>query len=106
MVAQVAIQQGKQLAGNLLLQLQNKELNKFKYNDKGSLATVGKRKAVADIGKLRFGGYMAWLLWSFVHLISISGFKNKALVAMNWAWSYFTYDKGNRLIIRKFKSKE
>tara|TARA_B100000508_G_scaffold137492_1_gene132148 strand:- start:15975 stop:17276 length:1302 start_codon:yes stop_codon:yes gene_type:complete len=104
MVAQVAIQQGKQLAGNLLLQLQNKEFSKFKYKDKGSLATVGKRKAVADIGKLKFGGYIAWLLWSFVHLISISGFKNKILVAINWAWSYFTYDKGNRLIIRSFKS--
>ncbi|MBQ19272.1 MAG: FAD-dependent oxidoreductase [Flavobacteriales bacterium] len=103
MVAQVAIQQGKQLANNILLQLQGKEWKKFSYKDKGSLATIGKRKAVADIGKLRFGGYIAWLLWSVVHLLSISGFRNKLLVGLNWAWSYFTYDKGNRLIIRKFR---
>lgn len=103
MVAQVAIQQGKQLANNILLQLQGKEQKKFSYKDKGSLATIGKRKAVADIGKLRFGGYIAWLLWSVVHLLSISGFRNKLLVGLNWAWSYFTYDKGNRLIIRKFR---
>lgn len=103
MVAQVSIQQGKQLANNILLQLQGKERKKFSYKDKGSLATIGKRKAVADIGKLRFGGYIAWLLWSVVHLLSISGFRNKLLVGLNWAWSYFTYDKGNRLIIRKFR---
>lgn len=103
MVAQVAIQQGKNLASNLLLQLKGRGMSEFKYKNKGSLATIGKRRAVADIGRLKFGGYTAWLLWSFVHLISISGFKNKILVAMNWAWSYFTYDKGNRLIIRKFK---
>ncbi|PHR48008.1 MAG: FAD-dependent oxidoreductase [Fluviicola sp.] len=103
MVAQVAIQQGKNLSSNLLLQLKGRGMSEFKYKNKGSLATIGKRRAVADIGRLKFGGYTAWLLWSFVHLISISGFKNKILVAMNWAWSYFTYDKGNRLIIRKFK---
>tara|TARA_R110002096_G_scaffold4954_8_gene23199 strand:- start:115 stop:1437 length:1323 start_codon:yes stop_codon:yes gene_type:complete len=106
MVAQVAIQQGKQLANNILFQLQGKERKAFTYKDKGSLATIGKRKAVADLGKLRFGGYFAWLLWSVVHLLSISGFRNKLLVAMNWAWSYFTYDKGNRLIIRKYSRKK
>ena len=105
MVAQAAIQQGKCLAENILLQLQDKKPVKFSYNDKGSLATVGKRKAVADLHKFRFGGYFAWLLWSVVHLISISGFRNKLLVALNWAWSYFTYDKGNRLIIRKYREK-
>jgi len=66
------------------------------------LATVGKRKAVADLGKFRFGGYPAWLLWSIVHLMSISGFRNRILVGLNWAASYFTYEKGNRLIIRNF----
>lgn len=105
MVAQVAIQQGKQLAKNILLQLQQKKLVEFTYRDKGSLATVGKRKAVADLGSVSFGGYIAWLLWSIVHLLSISGFRNKLLVAINWAWSYFTYDKGNRLIIRKLEEK-
>ena len=102
MVAQAAIQQGDRLSKNILLQIQGKEQKRFFYKDKGSLATVGKRKAVADIGKFRFGGYIAWILWSVVHLLSISGFRNKVLVGINWAWSYFTYDKGNRLIIRKF----
>src|SRR5690554_4787505 len=80
MVAQVAIQQGRLLAKNLLSQLEGKPLKEFSYNDKGSLATIGKRKAVADIGKFKFGGYFAWLLWSGVHLMSISGFKNKLFV--------------------------
>jgi NADH dehydrogenase len=102
MVAQAAIQQGDRLSKNILLQIQGKEQKRFFYKDKGSLATVGKRKAVADLGKFRFGGYIAWILWSVVHLLSISGFRNKVLVGINWAWSYFTYDKGNRLIIRKF----
>jgi len=105
MVAQVAIQQGKKLAENILRLMQHKEPEKFIYRDKGSLATVGKRRAVADLGKFRFGGYIAWLLWSVVHLLSISGFRNKLLVALNWTWSYFTYDKGNRLIIRKYINK-
>ncbi len=103
MVAQVAIQQGDLLAKNLISQVEGKGLKKFEYRDKGSLATVGKRKAVADIGKFKFGGYFAWILWSAVHLMSISGFKNKLFVGINWMWSYFTYDKGNRLIMRRYK---
>ncbi len=106
MVAQTAIQQGDLLAHNLLNQMNGKALKKFEYNDKGSLATVGKRKAVADIGKFKFGGYFAWILWSVVHLMSISGFKNKLFVGINWTWSYFTYDKGNRLIVRRYKKGE
>lgn len=104
-VAQPAIQQGTYLAKNFLNLIDKKPIKPFKYHDKGSLATVGKRKAVADIGKLNFTGYAAWLLWSFVHLMSISGFKNKLLVGLNWAISYFSYEKSNRLIIRKFKGK-
>lgn len=103
MVAQAAIQQGDLLAKNILNQMEGKSLKKFEYKDKGSLATVGKRKAVADIGKFKFGGYFAWILWSVVHLMSISGFKNKLFVGINWVWSYFTYDKGNRLIVRRYK---
>jgi NADH:quinone reductase (non-electrogenic) len=102
MVAQVAIQQGELLARNIISLIQHREAVSFKYKDKGSLATVGKRKAVADIGNLKLGGILAWWLWSGVHLLSISGFRNKLMVGLNWAWSYFTYDKGNRLIIRKF----
>jgi len=104
-VAQPAIQQGKYLAATLLKIIDNKPILPFKYKDKGSLATVGKRRAVADLGKLKFAGYVAWLLWSFVHLMSISGFRNKVSVSLNWAISYFSYDKSNRLIIRNFKRK-
>lgn len=104
MVAQVAIQQGRLLAKNIVLQLQNKPPKAFFYKDKGALATIGKRRAVADLGNFKFSGYFAWLLWSTVHLISISGFRNKLLVGLNWAWSYFTYDKGNRLIIRRYET--
>ncbi len=103
-VAQVAIQQGRFLAKTLMGIIEHKPLTtRFVYKDKGSLATVGKRRAVADLGKLKFSGYTAWLLWSLVHLMSISGFRNKLLVGMNWAISYFSYDKSNRLIIRNFK---
>lgn len=103
MVAPTAIQQGQHLAKNL--QLDNADWKPFKYFDKGSLATIGKRKAVADFGKLHFRGWFAWLIWSTVHLISISGFKNKLRVGLNWANNYFSYDKGNRLIIRKYNPK-
>lgn len=100
-VAQVAIQQGKLLASNIMNIIHDKPLKEFVYKDKGSLATVGKRRAVADIGKWKFGGYGAWLLWSLVHLMSISGFRNKLLVGINWIISYFSYEKSNRLIIRQ-----
>lgn len=102
-VAQAAIQQGKYLAHMLSDLINGISLKPFDYKDKGSLATVGKRKAVADLGKLKFGGYFAWLLWSVVHLMSISGFRNKLLVGFNWVISYFTYEKSNRVIIRNFK---
>ncbi len=103
-VAQPAIQQGKYLAHTLMNIIKQKPLVNFKYKDKGSVATIGKHKAVADIGRLKFTGYSAWLLWSIVHIMSISGFRNKLLVAINWAISYFNYEKSNRLIIRKFKN--
>jgi len=105
-VAQVAIQQGRFLAKIIMEIIEHKSpATHFIYKDKGSLATVGKRRAVADLGKLKFSGYTAWLLWSLVHLMSISGFRNKLLVGLNWAISYFSYDKSNRLIIRNFKRK-
>ena len=103
MVAQVAIQQGKLLGDNFLRLPKGKEVRPFRYKDKGSLATIGKNRAVADLAQLHFGGYAAWVLWSVVHLMSISGFKNKVFVGLNWLWSYFNYEKSNRLIIRKYK---
>ncbi len=101
MVAPTAIQQGEHLAKNLVLNVA--DWKPFKYFDKGSLATIGKKRAVADIGKFHFRGMFAWFIWSTVHLMSISGFKNKLRVGLNWLNSYFSYDKGNRLIIRKYK---
>jgi len=103
-VAQTAIQQGKYLGNTLLKIIKDESVNPFEYKDKGSLATVGKRKAVADLGKFKFAGYFAWLLWSIVHLMSISGFRNRLMVGFNWAVSYFSYEKSNRLIIRNFKN--
>ena len=102
MLAPVAIQQGRHLAANIRRSLKQKPLNKFIYKDKGTMATIGRNKAVVDLGKLHFGGFPAWVVWMFVHLISIIGFRNKLIVFLNWVWNYFTYDKGTRLIIRKF----
>ncbi|MEL7005265.1 MAG: NAD(P)/FAD-dependent oxidoreductase, partial [Bacteroidota bacterium] len=78
----------------------------FRYADKGSMATIGRNKAVLDLGKLHLGGFIAWMGWMFVHILNLIGFRNKAVVFVNWVWNYFTYDKGNRLIIRPFKRKE
>jgi NADH dehydrogenase len=102
MVAQVAIQQGRNLAANLLSIIYNQPKKEFRYIDKGSMATIGKKKAVAKINNWQFSGFFAWFLWSFVHLMSIIGVRNKVLIGINWFWSYFTYDKGNRVIIRKY----
>jgi NADH dehydrogenase len=103
MVAQVAIQQGRHLARNFKALLNNLELKPFRYIDKGSMATIGRNKAVVDIPfGLRFGGHLAWLVWMFVHLFALIGFRNKMVTLINWFISYVTFDKGNRLIIRRF----
>lgn len=99
-VAQTAIQQSMNLASNFKKLKVGKPLKKFSYRDKGSLATVGRHLAVADLGKLRFQGFFAWVLWSLVHVMSIIGVKNKLLVLMDWSWNYFTYDPSLRLLIR------
>ena len=86
-----------------ILQLINGEPTvPFRYFDKGSLATIGRNKAVADLGKLKFQGFFAWMIWMFVHLISLLGFRNKLVVFINWVGSYLTYNGGARLIIRPF----
>ncbi|MCF6171321.1 MAG: NAD(P)/FAD-dependent oxidoreductase [Bacteroidales bacterium] len=106
MVAQVAIQQGRQLAKNLLATIKEKPVRNFEYKDKGSMATIGKKKAVANINKLNIVGFAAWIIWSFVHLMSLVGARNKFLIGLNWMWSYFSYDKGDRVIIRKFEPEQ
>lgn len=105
-VAQVAIQQGKHVGKNIVHLVNGEPLEAFKYNDKGSLATVGRNKAVADLGKIRFQGFFAWLVWLFVHLISLMGGRNKVIVFINWIASYINNNGGSRLIIRNFKRDE
>ncbi|MCJ8209974.1 NAD(P)/FAD-dependent oxidoreductase [Mucilaginibacter sp. RS28] len=101
-VAQVAIQMGEFVAKTIRGILKGEQLTAFKYNDKGSLATIGRNKAVADLGKIKFQGFFAWLIWMFVHLISLLGFRNKVIVFINWLGSYVNYNGGTRLIMRKF----
>jgi len=101
-VAPVAIQQGTQLAKNIINIINNEDPEPFEYFDKGSMATVGRNLAVVDIGKIRFQGIFAWFVWMFVHLMSLVGFRNKVVTFVNWVWSYFSYDRGTRLIIRRF----
>ena len=101
-VAQVAIQMGKATGENILHIIKGEATKPFKYFDKGSLATIGRNKAVADLGKVKFQGFFAWVVWMFVHLITLLGFRNKAIVFISWVGNYFTYNGGSRLIIRKF----
>ncbi|HEX8039953.1 MAG TPA: NAD(P)/FAD-dependent oxidoreductase [Chryseosolibacter sp.] len=103
MMAQPAMQQGKLLAANIDRLLKGKPLVAFEYHDKGSMATIGRNKAVADIKAFRFQGFFAWFVWMFVHLLSLIGFRNKLFVFINWLVSYFSYDKSNRLIIARPK---
>jgi len=98
-VAQVAIQQGKNLAKNFLLMKDKSQLKPFRYTDKGSMATIGRNRAVADLPFLKFSGFIAWLTWMFVHLMSIVGVKNRLLIFINWMWNYLTYDQSLRLIL-------
>jgi NADH dehydrogenase len=101
-VAQVAIQQGQHLAKNLLAIMKGKEPVPFKYNDKGSMATIGRNKAVADLGRFKTQGFRAWVLWCFVHLFSLIGTRNKLVVFLGWIGKYFSYDGATRIIIRPF----
>lgn len=106
MVAQGAIQQGKSLASNILSKIETGKFKKpFQYKDKGSMATIGKKDAVADLKVAFLNGRLGWLLWSAIHLISITGFKNKFKVSLNWMMKYFSYEKANQLIIRRYQRK-
>ncbi|MEM6831360.1 MAG: NAD(P)/FAD-dependent oxidoreductase [Bacteroidota bacterium] len=103
MLAPVAMQQGILLAKNLKRVFKGEELKAFKYLDKGSMATIGKNKAVVDMpGNIHVKGLFAWLIWMFIHILYLIGFRNKLITLNNWIWSYVTYDKGTRLIIRTF----
>ncbi|EGV44315.1 NAD(P)/FAD-dependent oxidoreductase [Bizionia argentinensis JUB59] len=101
-VAQPAIQQGQLFAKNIFKLLANKPMKKFKYKDKGSMATVGRNKAVVDLGSFKFSGFFAWFVWMFIHLMALVGFRNRVVVFFNWAYNYINFDKAARLIIRPF----
>ncbi|MEJ5963290.1 NAD(P)/FAD-dependent oxidoreductase [Pedobacter immunditicola] len=99
-LAQVAIQQGRLLADNLEKLFQNEALKPFKYHDKGTMAIIAKYKAVADLPNFSFKGFFAWLIWLFIHIIPIAGFRNKVKLAFSWLWSFITNNPTLRLIIR------
>lgn len=105
-LAQVAIQQGKLLAENLKRLERKKEMRPFHYKNLGTMATIGRNKAVAEFNTVKTQGWFAWILWLVVHLRSILGVRNKMNVLLNWIWSYFTYDQSLRLIIYAQKAKE
>lgn len=102
-VAQPAIQQGKALGKNFRRMLKGEPMKPFQYLDKGSMATIGRNKAVVDIKKLHFAGAFAWFIWMFIHLWFLVGFRNRVVTFFNWTYSYINYDRAARLIIRPFK---
>jgi len=101
-VAQVAIQQARHLVRNLSRRAEGGALSPFTYRDRGSMAVIGRRKAVVDLGGRRFGGTFAWLLWMLVHVVQLVGFRNRIMVLMNWAWKYLSWRNTIRLIIRPY----
>lgn len=103
MMAQPAIQQGRNLGENIVRLLEGKPLKPFEYKDKGSMATVGRNKAVCDLKRIRFQGVFAWFVWMFVHLFFLIGFRNRVVVFVNWVYNYVRFDREARLIIRPFK---
>ncbi|MFI4873709.1 MAG: NAD(P)/FAD-dependent oxidoreductase, partial [Blastopirellula sp. JB062] len=97
-VAPVAMQQGKYAAKTIVNRLQNKPTEPFRYSDPGSLATIGRSKAVAVLGSWKFTGFLAWSLWLIVHLMQLIQFENRVLVLMQWSWAYSTFNHSARLI--------
>jgi NADH:ubiquinone reductase (H+-translocating) len=107
MLAQPAIQQGRLLARNLMSLAAGKTMRPFRYKDKGTMATIGRKRAVADVKffgrEFRTQGFLAWLIWLFIHLISIIGFRNRLVVLINWMWNYISYDAAIRVILGRRK---
>ena len=103
-VSPVAMQQGRHAARNILRMIKNRERRPFRYWDKGSMATIGRKKAVADLNFVHLSGLPAWLVWLFVHIIFLVGFRNRVAVLFQWAWAYLTFNAGARLITRNFQS--
>ena len=102
-ICPVAIQMGEYAAKVIVGDLEGRPRRAFRYWDKGQLAVIGRGHAVADIWRLHFGGFIAWLIWIFVHIFFLIGFRNRVLVLFQWAWSYLTYSRGARLITEEVK---
>ena len=105
-LAQVAIQQGELLAKNLVRYEKGMKMKPFHYRNLGSMATVGRNRAVAEFNKVKMQGWFAWIMWLVVHLRSILGVRNKVIVLLNWIWNYLTYDQSMRMIVYARKAKE
>ena len=89
---------GRHVAASIRALVADRPQAPFRYRDYGNLATIGRKAAVADFGRLRLSGFPAWFLWSFAHLFFLVGFRNRIVVFLEWAWAYVTYDRGVRLI--------
>jgi NADH dehydrogenase len=98
-LAPVAMQQGKYVANVIESRLRGRPCGSFHYQDKGTLATIGRQYAVAQFGRFRFHGLLAWLLWLFVHLLYLVGYQSRVLVAIQWAFNYFSHNRNARLIL-------
>lgn len=105
-VSPVAIQEGRHAAKNILHQIEGAKPQPFHYWDKGSMATIGRNRAVADLNFVHFSGLPAWLAWLFVHVLYLVGFRNRIAVLFQWAWAYLTFNKGARLITRSFQAEQ
>src|SRR5947199_4253688 len=105
-ISPVAMQQGRHAARNVLAMIKGRKAERFRYWDKGTMATIGRNKAVADLKFVHLSGLFAWLAWLFVHIVFLVGFRNRLLVLIQWAWAYITFDKGARLITRNFQSEQ
>lgn len=105
-VVQPAIQQAHLLVKNLIKQEHGLPMKPFVYHNKGSMATIGRNNAIVELKKIRFGGFSAWAVWLFIHLMSIVGVKNRLFIFIDWMWSYFTYDPSLRLIIKPLKREQ
>lgn len=101
-MAPVAIQQGRHAARNVLRDLRGESREPFVYRDKGQMATIGRAAAVAESGKMRLKGFLAWLAWGFIHVLYLVSFRNRVLVLLQWSWSYFRFRRGARLITNRW----
>jgi NADH dehydrogenase len=100
-VALVAMQEGQYIAATIIGDQQDKPRKPFVYRDLGQMATIGRSRAIAEFGRLRLSGRVAWWFWLLVHIYRLSGFRNRLSVLIQWAWSYFTFGRGARLIVAK-----